>query len=97
MRKYVIEREIPGIGDLKNQALREGAQRSNAALAQLGSGIQWVHSYVAGDRTFCIYLAEDESLIHRHAELSGFPATRIYEVKRIIDPTTASAVARLRT
>ena len=97
MRKFVIERELPGIGDAGNNDLRDAAKRSNGVLAELGPGIQWVHSYVVGDRTFCIYLAEDESLIQRHAELSGFPANRVYEVKRIIDPTTASAVARLRS
>lgn len=97
MRKFVIERDLPSIGEASNADLRGAAQRSNEALAKLGAGIQWVHSYVAGDKTFCIYLAEDEEIIRRHSELSGFPANTITEVRRIIDPTTASAVARLRT
>jgi hypothetical protein len=96
LKKYLIERSLPGIGQAGNKELREAAQRSNDVLARLGSGIQWVESYVTADATFCVYLAEDEELIRRHAELSGFPATRIVEVRRMIDPTTASAVARLR-
>ena len=97
MRKFVIERELPNIGEASNADLRGAARRSNEALAELGPKIQWVHSYVAGDKTFCVYLAADESIIRRHAELSGFPANVITEVRRIIDPTTASAVARLRS
>ena len=96
MQKYVIERELPQIGEAGNQELRQAAARSNEVLAELGAGIQWVESYVCADRTFCIYLATDEDVIRRHAELSGFPATRIFEVRRMIDPTTASAVARIR-
>lgn len=97
MKRYVIERHIPKIGEAGSQDLRAAAQKSNAALAQLGKDIQWVESYVVADATFCIYLATDESLIHEHARLSGFPADRVIEVKRIIDPTTAGAAARLRT
>jgi hypothetical protein len=97
MRKFIIRRDIPGIGGAGNQELREAAQRSNGVLAELGPDIQWVHSYVTADATFCIYLATDEELIRRHAELSGFPANAVTEVRRIIDPTTAAAVARLRT
>jgi hypothetical protein len=96
MQKYIIEREIPQIGEATNQELRQAAIRSNAVLAELGPDIQWVESYVSGDRMFCIYLARDEELIRRHAELSGFPATRVFEVRRMIDPTTASAVTRIR-
>lgn len=88
MRRYVIERDIPKVGTLEREQYRETAKTSNAALAKLGTDIQWVQSYVADNKTFCIYLAKDEAIIRRHAEISGFPATKITEVKRIIDPTT---------
>jgi len=90
MRKYIIEREIPKVGTLKREQLREAAVKSNQALHQLAPDIQWVESYVAADKTFCIYLAEDEAVIRRHAELSGFPATRITEIGNVFDPTTAT-------
>lgn len=89
MRKFIIERDIPEVGTLEREQLREAAAKSNAALAELGTDIQWVHSYVAENKTFCVYLAADEALIYRHAEISGFPATKVTEIKRIIDPTTA--------
>lgn len=88
MRKFVIEREIDGVGNLSDKELGNASATSNDALAKLAPRVQWVHSYVTEDRTFCIYLAEDESLIHEHARLSGFPATRVYEVKTMIDPST---------
>ena len=88
MRRYVIEREIPEVGSFEREQLRGAAAKSNEVLAELSPDIQWQHSYVAGDRTFCIYLAKDEDVIRRHAEVSGFPATRIYEVGKMIDPTT---------
>ena len=91
MRRYVIEREIPDVGSLEREQLAAAAAKSNEALAELGSDIQWVNSYVAGDRTFCIYLAKDEDIIRKHAEISGFPATRIVEVRKMIDPTTERA------
>jgi hypothetical protein len=87
MRKFVIERTIDGVGKLNDKELGGAAATSNDALAQLAPRVQWVHSYVTGDRTFCVYLAEDESLIHEHARLSGFPATRVYEVATMIDPS----------
>ena len=90
MKKYVIEREIPQVGSLQAEQLRQAAARSNQALNQLGPDIQWQESYVAGDKTFCIYLAKDESIIRRHAELSGFPATKITEITKVIDPATAN-------
>ena len=90
MKKFVIEREIPKVGTLSPEQLREAAARSNQALDQLAPDVQWQESYVAADKTFCIYLAKDESAIRRHAELSGFPATKITEIARIIDPTTAN-------
>ena len=96
MRRFVIERDLPGIGGAESKDLQGAAQKSNAALAELGSDIQWEHSYVTGEKTFCIYLARDEEIIKAHAELSGFPANIITEVKRIIDPTTATKVSRTR-
>ncbi len=89
MKKYVIEREIPTIGGMSQTELCGAAKTSNAALAQLAPRVQWQHSYVTADKTFCIYLAEDEAAINKHAELSGFPASVITEVTGIIDPTTA--------
>jgi Protein of unknown function (DUF4242) len=90
MRKFIIERELPAIGSAERQALREAAQKSNAVLKQLGPDIQWVESYVAADKTFCVYLAQDEAIIRKHAEISGFPANKVTEVRRMIDPTTAT-------
>ena len=91
MRMFVIERDIPDVGTLERDQLREASQKSNDVLRELAPDIQWQHSYVAGDKTFCIYLAESEDVIQKHAELSGFPATKVTEVKRMIDPTTANA------
>jgi hypothetical protein len=91
MRKFVIERSIPKVGTLEREQLREAAAKSNQALRQLGPDIQWLESFVADDKTFCIYLAKDEDIIHRHAELSGFPATKITEISKTIDPSTANA------
>ena len=91
LRRYIIERDIPGIGAMSLTELCGAARASNKALAEIGSNIQWQHTYVAGDKTFCIYLAEDEDAVRKHAELSGFPATTITEVRTIIDPTTANA------
>jgi Protein of unknown function (DUF4242) len=90
MRKYIIERSLPKVGTLEREQLRQAAARSNEALRQLSPEIQWLESFVAEDKTFCVYLAKDESVIHRHAELSGFPATKITEILKMIDPTTAS-------
>src|ERR1700726_3405061 len=90
MRKFIIERELPAIGSAERQALREAAQKSNATLKELGPDIQWVESYIANDKTFCVYLAKDEALIHEHARRSGFPANKVTEVRRMIDPTTAT-------
>ena len=91
MKKYVIERDIPAVGTFEREQLRGAAQKSNEVLAQLGPDIQWMESYVAGDKTFCIYLAKDEAIIRKHAEISGFPATKITEIRKMIDPTTAHA------
>ena len=91
MKKYVIERRIPGVGKFDRKQLCEAAEVSNEALARLAPDVQWVHSYVTAEATFCIYLARDEEMIRRHAELSGFPATRIHEVCNMFDPSTSSA------
>jgi len=88
MRRFVIEREIPSIGSSSAEDLAGAAGTSNAALAQLAPRVQWEHSYVTGDKTFCIYLAEDEEAIREHARISGFPATTITPVTSVIDPTT---------
>lgn len=91
MRRFVIEREIPEAGRLAGASLRAAAEKSNQVLASLAPRVQWVQSFVADDRLFCVYLAEDADDVRRHAELSGFPAHRIVEVRRVIDPTTANA------
>jgi hypothetical protein len=88
MKKYVIERDIPGIEGLVGDDLRKGAATSNDALAKLAPRVQWLESFVTKDKTFCIYLAEDEEAVREHSRLSGFPASRISEVARMIDPTT---------
>lgn len=87
LKKFVIEREVPGIGSIGAADMGNAARTSNGALAQL-EGIQWQHSYVTGNKTFCIYLATNEDVIREHARLSGFPANKITEVTGIIDPTT---------
>lgn len=89
MKKYLIEREIPGVGALTQDQLQGAAQTSNGALCQLGPRVQWLESFVTQDKTFCIYLAEDEAVIQEHAKLSGFPASRVTEITGIIDPATA--------
>lgn len=89
LQKFIIERDIPAVGTFEREQLRDAAATSNAALAQLAPDIQWVESFVAGDKTFCVYLATDEAVIRKHAELSGFPATTITPVRKTIDPTTA--------
>ena len=91
LRRFVIERDIPKVGTFEREQLKEAAAKSNEVLGQLGPDIQWVESFVADNKTFCIYLARDEDLIRKHAEISGFPATKITEVRKMIDPTTAAA------
>ena len=80
--KFVIEREVPGASKLTEAELREISLKSLEVLRQLGPDIQWVESYVAADKTFCVYLAKDEAIIRKHAEMSGFPATKITEVRK---------------
>ncbi len=89
MPKYVIEREIPGAGNLTPAELTSVSEKSREVLRQLGTQIQWVHSYVTGDKLYCIYIAPTEELIREHARLGKFPANRISQVTALIDPTTA--------
>jgi uncharacterized protein DUF4242 len=90
MKRYVIERELPGIGGLNRAQLKDAAVTSNGALAKLAGKVQWEHSYVVDDKTFCVYLAESEAAVKEHAKLSGFPATVVNEVRTVIDPLTAA-------
>lgn len=89
MPKYLIEREIPGAGNLTPEQLQAVAQKSCGVLRQLGPQIQWVESYVTQDKVYCVYLAPDEESVREHAHQGGFPANRISEIKRVIDPATA--------
>lgn len=89
MPKYVIEREIPGAGQLSAEQLRGISQTSCGVLAKLGPSIQWVESYVTDDKVYCVYVAPNRQLVEEHARQGGFPANRIAEVRRVIDPTTA--------
>ncbi|MGC1362534.1 MAG: DUF4242 domain-containing protein [Silvibacterium sp.] len=89
MPKFVIERDLPGAGELSPQQLQGVSQKSCSVLKNLGPEIQWVHSYVTQDKIYCIYIAPDEKLIREHASQGGFPANRISEVKAMIDPTSA--------
>jgi hypothetical protein len=89
MPKYVIEREIPGAGNMSSQDLQAVSQKSCTVLQNLGYQIQWVQSYVTGDKIYCIYIAPSEDMIRTHAQQGGFPANRISEIKTTIDPTTA--------
>ncbi len=94
MPRFVIERAIPAVGTFAREQLRDAAAKSNEVLAAMraeNKNIQWEHSYVAEDQTFCIYLADDEALIHEHAERSGFPATKVTAIRKMIDPVTAEA------
>lgn len=88
MKKFVIEREIPNVGQLGEEQLRATAAKSNQVLQQLGPDIEWQESFITADKTFCIYLAKDEAIIRRHAELSGIPVSKITEVGKIIDSAT---------
>ena len=89
MPKYLIEREIPGAGDLSQQELQAISQKSCGVLREMGPQIQWVESYVTGDKIYCVYIAPDEDAVREHATQGGFPANRVSEIKRMIDPTTA--------
>jgi hypothetical protein len=88
MKRYVIERELPKVGSLDSSGLAAATSTSNDALAKLHGAVQWVQSFVADDKTFCVYLAKDESAVHEHARLSGFPASKVTEIRTVIDPMT---------
>jgi hypothetical protein len=89
MPKYVIEREIPGAGKLSLEQMKAISQKSCGVLREMGPQIQWVHSYVTDDKIYCLYIAPDEAAVRKHAEMGGFPANRVSEVKIVIDPTTS--------
>ena len=89
MPKFLIEREIPGAGDLSAQELQAVSQKSCGVLQNMGTQIQWVESYVTGDKIYCVYIAPDEEMVREHARQGGFPANRVSEIKSVIDPTTA--------
>jgi hypothetical protein len=89
MPKFVIEREVPGVGNLSEGELRELSQKSLSVLKAMGPEIQWLHSYVTGDKVYCIYLAPDEAIVREHARRTGVPANRVSAVRRLIDPATA--------
>ena len=89
MPKFVIEREIPGAGNLSDAELKEISRKSVEVLKGMGPEIQWLQSYVTGDKVYCVYLAPDEATIREHAKRGGFPVNRISAVRRLIDPTTA--------
>jgi hypothetical protein len=91
MPKYIIEREIPGAGNLTAEELQGISQKSCGVLSGMGPQIQWVQSYVTGDKVYCVYIAPNEEMVREHARQGGFPANSVAEVKSMIDPTTAEA------
>lgn len=93
MPKFVIEREMPGVGALPSEELQAASQTSCGVLREMGPQIQWLHSYVTGDKLYCVYIAPDEAAVREHAERGGFPANRISRVVGMIDPTTAETAA----
>ena len=91
MKRYIIERDVPGVADRVLKQRRDVAAQSNRALSALNGKAQWEHSYVVEDKTFCVYIAEDEAAIREHAKLSGFPASKITEVRTVIDPISENS------
>jgi len=89
MPKFVVERDIPGAGELSPQQLQAISQKSCGVLREMGPRIQWVQSYVTDDRIYCVYIAPDEETVRKHAQLGGFPANRISQIRSVIDPTTS--------
>ena len=89
MKRYLIERNIPNVGSMSRAQFKDLAATSNAAIAKLSGRVQWVQSFIAADKTFCIYLAENEALVREHSQLAGFPITNITEVPTVLDPMTA--------
>ena len=90
-QRFIIERDIPGASKMTPEQLRDAARTSNKVLHDMGPDIQWVQSFVAGDKIYCVYNAPDEALVRKHAQLGGFPADQVSAVRRVIDPTTAEA------
>ncbi|HWE65974.1 MAG TPA: DUF4242 domain-containing protein [Acidimicrobiales bacterium] len=88
MPKFMIEREIPGLGSMSPTELREVSQKSNQVLCDLGPQIQWLHSYTTDDKLYCVYIAPDEDIIFEHARCGGFPADKVSQIGQVIDPTT---------
>lgn len=88
MPKYVIERPLPGVGDLGDDDMRGISEKSNAVLAEMGGDVHWLHSYVTDDKIFCVYIAPDEDRVREHARRGGFPAEAVCHVSRVIDPST---------
>ena len=91
MPKYLIERDIPGAGKLTAEQLQAISQKSCGVLKEMGPQVQWVQSYVTGDKVYCVYIAPNEEMVREHAKRGGFPANRVSKVTRVIDPTTAEA------
>lgn len=89
MPKYIIERELAGAGDLSDNQIREISQKSSEVLSDLGPQIQWVESFVTDDKIYCVYIAPNKEMIEKHAKEGGFPANRISQIRRMIDPTSA--------
>jgi hypothetical protein len=89
MPKFVIEREIPEVGKLSTEQLKAVSQTSCGVLRELGPQIQWLHSYVTDDKIYCVYIAPDEETVRKHAQMGGFPANKVSQVRTTIDPTTA--------
>jgi Protein of unknown function (DUF4242) len=89
MPKFLIEREIPGVGQFSRQELQAASQKSCGVLGQMGPQIQWIESYVTDDKLYCVYIAPNEEMVREHARQGGFPANRVSEIKSVIDPTTA--------
>jgi hypothetical protein len=88
LQRFIIERDVPAVGSLEREQLRAAVSKSKDVMRQLGPDIQWAQSYVSDDKTFCVYLASDEAIIRKHAEMAGLPVTRIVRVGRVIDPAT---------
>ncbi len=91
MKRYVIERHIPGVGSLSRDQLKALAATSNGAVAKLAPHVQWIHSHIAADNTFCVYVADSEARVREHSRLAGFPITRVNEIVTVIDPMTAES------
>lgn len=91
MRRYVIERDLPGVGGFSPDQIRDASKTSCDAVLEVGAGIQWEHSYVTADRLYCIYLAESEQLVREHAKRAGLPANKVLEVRLTIDPLSANS------